>query len=74
MVYYPWKRGHKGRNDFFMFGSQDSIGIGGTGHFALWLDGELLYGHSGVCDTFGSPCLASKDEFKIIALELWMLL
>lgn len=74
MVYYPWKRVHKGRNDYFMYGSQDSMGVGGTGHFALWLDGELLYGHSGVCDTFGSPCLASKDEFKIIALELWMLL
>jgi len=72
-VYYSWKRDHKSRNDFFMFGSQDSIGVGGTGHFAIWIDGELLYGHSGVCDTFGSPCLASKEEFKIIALELWVL-
>lgn len=74
MVYYPWKRGHKIRNDYFMFGSPDSIGIGGSGHFALWLDGDLLYGHSGVCDTFGSPSLASKEEFKILVLELWMLL
>lgn len=72
-LYYPWKRKHKSRNDYFMYGSQDSIGIGGSGHFALWLDGDLLYGHSGVSDTFGSPCLASKSEFKILSLELWAL-
>lgn len=73
-VYYPWKRKHKVRNDYFMFGSTDSIGVGGSGHFAFWLDGELHCGHSGVCDTFGSPCLASKGEFKILVLELWTLL
>lgn len=72
-VYYPWKREHKERNDFFMYGSISSIGVGGTGHFALSMDGELEYGHSGVCDTFGSPCLASSEEFKITTLELWLL-
>lgn len=61
------------RNDFFMFGSPESIGVGGTGHFAIWLDSDLLYGHSGMCDTFGSPCIAAKEEFKILKLELWHL-
>ncbi|GMH33469.1 hypothetical protein BSKO_01303 [Bryopsis sp. KO-2023] len=70
-IYYPWKKESKVRNDFFMYGSMESIGVGGTGHFAIWLDGELLDGHSGMSDTFGSPCLASEDEFKIMAVELW---
>jgi hypothetical protein len=33
-----------------------------------------LQGSSGSCGTFGSPCLASKEEFKVAAVELWGLL
>ncbi len=28
-------------------------------------------GSSGSCGTFGSPCLASGDEFKVQVLEVW---
>jgi predicted NBD/HSP70 family sugar kinase len=47
--------------------------VGGAGHFSIWLDNELLHGHSGACGTFGSPCLSHKDEFKVAAVELWQM-
>jgi hypothetical protein len=59
------------RNDFFQYVTHEGIGIGGAGHWAISLDEELLHGSSGPCDTFASPCLASKEEFDIIAVELW---
>jgi hypothetical protein len=37
----------------------------------MWLDADLLHGSSGVCGTFGSPCLASNEEFKIQVVEMW---
>ena len=61
------------RNEYFQFSSPDSLAIGGGGHFAIWLDADLMYGHSGICDTFGSPTLSNKDEFAIQRLELWYL-
>jgi hypothetical protein len=68
---WPWKLGSALKNDFFQYAQPDSIGVGGLGAFAIWLDGELLHGSSGACGTFGSPCLASREEFKVAALELW---
>ena len=32
---------------------------------------ELLAGSSSTCGTFGSPSLASKEEFKVGVLEVW---
>ncbi len=45
--------------------------MGGAGHWALYLDADLLHGTSGECDTFGSHCLASAEEFRVLQLELW---
>ncbi|WIA22309.1 hypothetical protein OEZ85_004625 [Tetradesmus obliquus] len=59
------------RNDFFQYVSHEGIGVGGAGHWAISLDEELLRGSSGPCDTFASPSLASREEFEIIAVELW---
>ncbi|WIA42767.1 hypothetical protein OEZ86_008708 [Tetradesmus obliquus] len=59
------------RNDFFQYVSHEGIGVGGAGHWAISLDEELLRGSSGPCDTFASPCLASREEFEILAVELW---
>eukprot|EP00210_Caulerpa_lentillifera_P002251 g2163.t1 len=70
-VYYPWKQKSAVPNNFFMFASNESLSVGGTGRFALWLDSDLLEGRSGTCDTFGSPCIASSEEFKIMKVELW---
>lgn len=68
---YPWKVKSKIKNDFFMYSTQECLAVGGLGRFAIWLDAELLQGNSGTCGTFGSPCLASKEDFKILGLELW---
>ena len=59
------------RNDFFQFGRPDRLAMGGGPHYALSLDGDLLRGTSGICDTFGSPCLACAEEFEIGRVELW---
>lgn len=70
-VVYPWRSLSKAKNDFFMYGTPECLAVGGLGHFAMWVDSELLQGSSGTCGTFGSPCLAHKEEFKIQALEVW---
>jgi hypothetical protein len=31
-------------------------------------------GSSGVCGTFGSPCLASREDFKVLLLEVWQVI
>lgn len=71
-VKYDWHQLQGGaRNDFFMMVSNESLGIGGAPHFAIWLDSDLLYGNSGLCATFSSPCLAGDEDFKVKSVELW---
>lgn len=72
-VAYKWSPHMRNRTDFFVFGSVDSLAVGGGGHFAIWLDQELARGTSTVCSTFGNPCLACAEEFKIMNVELWAL-
>ncbi len=71
--FWPWhrKRMPFARNDFFQFGRPDCLALGGAPHYAICLDGELSRGSSGESDTFGSPCLASEEEFEIGRVELW---
>ena len=59
------------RTDFFQYSSHDAIGVGGAGHFAIWVDNDLLDGTSNACETFHSPCLASQGDFKVDKLEVW---
>lgn len=66
---YKWTRS----NSFFQLGSSDSIAMGGGGKFALFLDSMFERGSSGTCATFGSPCLASADQFDVIVLEAYKL-
>eukprot|EP01112_Ceratiomyxa_fruticulosa_P016458 TRINITY_DN4981_c0_g1_i1.p1 TRINITY_DN4981_c0_g1~~TRINITY_DN4981_c0_g1_i1.p1 ORF type:complete len:818 (+),score=190.30 TRINITY_DN4981_c0_g1_i1:195-2648(+) len=67
--FYHWTRA----NDFFILSMDDfiSMGGGGTGRYGFWLDADFLKGSSGACDTFGSPCLASSDDFECLHLEIW---
>jgi hypothetical protein len=53
------------KNYYFMFTSQDMIGIGGGGGgFALLLDSDLNHGSSNAnCETFDSPVLSTESEF-----------
>lgn len=70
-IMYPWKVKSRTKNDYFMYATPECLAVGGLGHFAIWLDAELLAGNSGACGTFGSPCLASKEEFRIMGVEVW---
>ena len=70
-----WKRMEVERNDFFMLGGGGGggIGVGGAGGYAIWVDSELGSGISRGSGTFGNPALASSEEFRIGAVELWLL-
>ncbi len=61
------------RNNFFLFSTDDCIAVGGGGHFALWLDEDLLYGNSTVCSTFNNKCLAGSEVFQVLSIEVWRL-
>lgn len=60
-----------GANRYFTLCSTDFLALGGGGHFALYLDGDLLSGSSAISETFGNPCLAYTEEFEIKEVELW---
>jgi hypothetical protein len=70
-VAYPWRSMSKEKNDFFQYGTPECLAVGGLGHFAIWVDADLLQGSSGTCGTFGSPCLAHSEEFKVHMVEMW---
>ena len=43
-------------------------------YFGLWLSSEYGSGQSKArpkCTTYGSPCLAGKEEFRVAVLEAW---
>jgi len=60
-----------GVNRYFTLCSTDFLAIGGGGHFALYLDGDLLNGSSSVSETYGNPCLAHTEDFEVKEVELW---
>ncbi|EPY78306.1 hypothetical protein CB1_001108054 [Camelus ferus] len=63
-----------GRNSFFVKGDLDSLMMGcGSGHFGLWLDGDLYHGVSHPCATFNNEVLARQEQFCIKELEAWVL-
>jgi len=68
---WHWRQVQGVSNDYFQFSTHEGLGVGGSGHFAVWLDNDLFEGSSNPCDTFASVCLASKPDFHVAALELW---
>ncbi|XP_023006080.1 TLD domain-containing protein 2-like isoform X2 [Cucurbita maxima] len=60
-----------GANRYYYICLNDLLALGGGGSFALRLDGDLLSGTSGPCDTFDSVCLAHDLEFELKNVELW---
>ncbi|KAF4370592.1 hypothetical protein F8388_020178 [Cannabis sativa] len=60
-----------GANRYFTLCSLDFLAIGGGGHFALYLDNDLLNGSSSVSETYGNPCLAHSEDFEVKEIELW---
>lgn len=56
---FKWTRA----NTFFQLSSHEHLAIGGGGHFALWIDGELAHGTTAHCSTFDNPPLTvSRGE------------
>ncbi|CAA3016909.1 Hypothetical predicted protein [Olea europaea subsp. europaea] len=60
-----------GMNRYFTLCSTDYLALGGGGHFALYLDGDLLSGSSSSSETYGNPCLAYAEDFVVKETELW---
>ncbi|KAI8909618.1 TLD-domain-containing protein [Gorgonomyces haynaldii] len=61
-----------GKNDYLVLSEQHCIAFGGgQGKFGLWMDDQLLNGHSEPCATFGNIRLSKDAEFKIVHLEIW---
>ncbi|XP_016450313.1 oxidation resistance protein 1 [Nicotiana tabacum] len=60
-----------GANRYFYLCLNDVLALGGGGNFALSLDGDLLFGSSGPCETFGNSFLAHDQEFELRNVELW---
>ncbi|KAF5452635.1 hypothetical protein F2P56_027610 [Juglans regia] len=58
-------------NRYYHLCMDDLLAFGGGGNFALCLDGDLLSGTSGPCQTFGNLCLAHNEEFELKNVELW---
>eukprot|EP00850_Spirogloea_muscicola_P012349 SM000079S22467 [mRNA] locus=s79:344177:345737:- [translate_table: standard] len=60
-----------GINRYFVLCLTDTLALGGGGHFAIQLDGDLTTGTSGPCETYGSPCLAHDEDYIVKNVELW---
>lgn len=60
-----------GVNRYYYMCLNDFLAFGGGGNYALWMDGELLNGTSGSCETFGNMCLAHNEDFELKNVELW---
>ncbi|XP_021607085.1 uncharacterized protein LOC110611213 isoform X3 [Manihot esculenta] len=60
-----------GANRYYYMCLNDLLALGGGCNFALCLDGDLLNGTSGPCETFGNLCLAHQPEFELKNVELW---
>jgi hypothetical protein len=60
-----------GANNYFTFCAPEYLAMGGGGHFALYLDEDLLNGSSSTSETFNNPCLSQTDQFEIKDIELW---
>ncbi|OVA02322.1 TLDc [Macleaya cordata] len=59
-----------GANRYYYICLNDLLALGGGGNFALCLDGDLLRGTSGPCETFGNLCLANSPEFELKNVEV----
>lgn len=53
---FKWTRA----NTFFQLSSHEHLAIGGGGHFALWIDGELARGTTAHCPTYDNPPLTTS--------------
>jgi len=60
-----------GANNYFAVCSTDYLALGGGGHFALYLDGDLLTGSSSNSETFNNECLSHSPDFSVKDVEVF---
>ncbi|KAL6911511.1 hypothetical protein ACP4OV_000316 [Aristida adscensionis] len=60
-----------GANNYFTVCATEYLALGGGGHFALYLDGDLLSGSSSNSETFNNQCLSNSPDFAVKDVELW---
>ncbi|XP_044404239.1 oxidation resistance protein 1 [Triticum aestivum] len=65
-IYWP-----TGANKYYTVCSADYLALGGGGHFALYLDSDLLSGSSSNSETFNNQCLSHSPDFAVKDVELW---
>ncbi|KAH9614019.1 hypothetical protein KSS87_018546 [Heliosperma pusillum] len=66
IIYLP-----TGSNRYYTLCSPEFLALGGGCHFALYLDDNLAIGSSAASETYGNPCLAHSEDFKVKDVELW---
>ncbi|CDH54303.1 tld-domain-containing protein [Lichtheimia corymbifera JMRC:FSU:9682] len=65
---YRWA----GKNDYLIYSDRNYLSLGGgDGKVGLWLNGDLLHGHTEPCATFENEPLADHTTFECLALEIW---
>jgi len=60
-------------NEFYMNANWDFLSMGARGDSSLFIDKELMNGHSGRSETYDNEVLSSRSDFNIIKLEVWAL-
>ncbi|KAI7850405.1 TLD-domain-containing protein [Circinella umbellata] len=65
---YRWT----GKNDYLCYSARNYISFGGgDGRVAIWLNEDLLQGHTESCATFDNKPLSSSLDFECLGLEIW---
>ncbi|KAI8807867.1 TLD-domain-containing protein [Cladochytrium replicatum] len=61
-----------GANEYLMLCEPHCIAFGGGyGRFGLWIDDQLLNGHSERCATFDNERLSASADFTVLGMEIW---
>jgi LysM repeat protein len=60
-------------NNSFLAAGDRELAVGGGGGSAFFIGADMLVGRSEPCDTFRSPQLTMKEQFKIVEFEAWRL-
>ncbi|KAJ1549794.1 oxidation resistance protein 1 [Nowakowskiella sp. JEL0078] len=60
------------KNEYYILSDSNCLAFGGgEGRFGLWVDNELLNGHSEKSIAFDNETLSKESEFEVMALEVW---
>ncbi|KAJ1543114.1 oxidation resistance protein 1, partial [Nowakowskiella sp. JEL0078] len=60
------------KNEYYILSDSNCLAFGGgEGRFGLWVDDELLNGHSEKSIAFENETLSKQPEFEVMALEVW---